>query len=147
MTQNFIIIKGQTYDPSELTLPISRDLRDFWEVNGSVVEIDTNAALEHLRSNATIDRGTFALACAKEGWITESEALSWASGQSIPSWVEDIIDNEIPSEERLRIKIEVLTNQNFTRYGMLMPLLQSAPQTNGTATDEKIDEIYNIQMS
>lgn len=144
--QAFITIQGQTYDPSLLTLPASREFRDFWTVNGTVVEVDLAAALAAARASTMIGRGEFALACASEGWITDAEALAWAGGQAIPSWVEALIDAAAPASERLRLKIEVLTRQEFPRLGILMPLLQAAPQTGGTATDEKIDEIYGISV-
>lgn len=102
------------------------------------------AVIDLRRQGVTIRRGAFALAAAQEGWITEAEALAWAGGQAIPGWVEALIDTAIPAPLRLRMKIEVLTNTEFTRLGALMPLLQAAPQTNGTATDAKVDQIYGI---
>lgn len=40
MTNTFIKIGNQTYDSSSLTVPESREFRDAWVVNGSVVELD-----------------------------------------------------------------------------------------------------------
>lgn len=144
MSQSFITIQGQTYDPALLTLPASRQHRNFWTVNGTVVEVDMEAALADARSRATIRREALALVAAEEGWITEGEAVLWASGQQIPGWIEAIIDNDIPAEHRLRVKLEVLTLREFPRLGILMPYLQAAPQTGGAATDEKMDEIFGV---
>lgn len=144
MTNTQINIKGEVRQASDLQLPASgRKYREFWVLNGDTIEVDWDAALQSAREKATITRRDFALAAATEGWITEEEALAWAGGTQIPAWVTALIDNGIPQEHRLRMKLEVLSNDEFTRLGALMPLLQAEVNT----TDEKIDQIYGIDVS
>lgn len=143
MADTQIVVGGQRVNSSDVTLPPSgRKFRDHWVLNGDVIEVDWDAALASAREKATMERGKFALAAADAGWISEAEAISWAGGTAIPAWVENIIDTEVPESERLRIKIDVLTNPKMPRLGLLMEPLKAA--TN--ATDDILDQIYGIDV-
>jgi hypothetical protein len=96
--------------------------------------------VEDCRQIASLSRKDFALVSLAQGWITEQEAVSWAAGQSIPSWVEDIIDQNIPSADRAEIKIQTLTDPVVKRTGTLMPMLQAVK----SVSDAELDAVFGI---
>lgn len=100
----------------------------------------TDIPIETLRSRASIARGQFALIAKQQGWITEAEALAWAGGTAIPSWVEAIIDTNVAVEDRLDTKIKVLTDLTVKRTGNLMPMLQAEK----SVSDNDLDVIFGI---
>lgn len=56
MTETLIKVGNQTYDSSSPKLPSSRDFRDAWVVNGSVIELDQTKKNEILKDKINEER-------------------------------------------------------------------------------------------
>lgn len=96
--------------------------------------------IEELRGEAEMPRTDFALLAAAQGWVTEAEALAWLGGTAIPGWVEQIIDGNIPAENRLLVKAQTLADLTVKRTGQLMPMLQAAKGVS----DAELDALFGI---
>jgi len=100
-----------------------------------------------LRSNTRTPRAKFAIAAAKAGLITETEAEEWAAGASVPQWVSDALEAAvtgglIPEEERLGVRIAVRTQGTIGRTDRLIPILADS----AGLTLEQVDALFGIDV-
>jgi len=102
-------------------------------------EVDPVAALTAKREASSMSRRDFAVLSAKQGWITEVEAKTWAGGNDIPA-IAAVAIATLAVADRFEMEMSVLTRSAIWRTDPLVLVLMSIKGV----TPEEMDVHFNI---
>jgi len=97
------------------------------------------AAIAQSRADASMSRRDFAVLSAKQGWITEAEAMEWAGGNGIPAIAASAIGT-LPEDDQFEMRMSVLTRTKVWRTDTLVRMLMAVKKV----TDAQMDAHFGI---
>ena len=92
------------------------------------------AAIAQSRADASMSRRDFAVLSAKQGWITEAEAMEWAGGNGIPAIAASAIGT-LPEDDQFEMRMSVLTRTKVWRTDKLVRMLMAIKNVSPESMD------------